>query len=94
MPRVRINVTQEHLDRGGKHTYDCPIWQALHEQGFTNVEVDDWINYDGQRQRTSRRVQRFIRANDSLKGGILSLKDAVKRGDRPFYFYLEVPDGE
>jgi hypothetical protein len=50
--RIKINVTQEHIDKGIRgNTKYCPIARAVKQEGFTDVDVDgetvDWADKCG-----------------------------------------------
>ena len=98
MRRVKIHVTQEHLDKGSSRPGSCPIHYALEDAGFFGIDVGRVGFYDAWRRcilsdLTPLSAQRFIRANDNYKAQPGWRELPPPKAYHPFNFVLEVADG-
>jgi hypothetical protein len=78
VPMIKLVITQEHIDGGGRSSFNCPIALALHENGYPDakVYVTDWA------------VKSFVQESISLS---TKARDFIRRFD---YWKTEVPEYE
>lgn len=72
MKNITVKVTQEDIDRGGRHCFNCPIaeatWRALRGQ-YDVIVISEFICISGEggfnlKIPLSRQLKKFIRDFD------------------------------